>query len=131
MKTSFAVNNLSVASLSDTVYDPNGAVIPRATVSVKNQKTGVAAAVVANDDGQFTFASLTEGTYSLTITLSAFKNLTLENLVLEKKAAVNIDITLELSGTEVVGLLLANPSMIELPPGSFTMSADILSRFPH
>lgn len=120
------------APLSGTVYDPNGAVIPRAAVFVKNKKTGVSAIVLAKDDGQFTFASLTEGTYSLTITLSPFKTLTLADLVLEKKAAVNIDITLELSGQEaVVGLLLANPSMIDLPPGSFTMSADILSRFPH
>ncbi len=119
------------APLTGTVYNPIGAVIPRATMLVKNKKTGVTNAVVANDDGQFTFASLSEGNYSLTITLSPFKSLTLKDLVLEKKAALNIDITLELSGAEVVGLLLANPSMIDLPPGSFTMSADILSRFPH
>ena len=69
--------------------------------------------------------------YSLTIKLAPFKSLTLTDLLLEKKAAVNIDITLELSGTEVVGLLMANPSMIDLPPGSFTMSGDLLIRFPH
>jgi hypothetical protein len=40
-------------------------------------------------------------------------------------------VTLELSGTEVVGLLMANPSMIDMPPGSFTMSGDLLIRFPH
>jgi hypothetical protein len=119
------------APLCGTIYDPMGAVIPRATVLIKNKQTGVSTAAVTNDDGQFTFASLTEGNYSLTISLSPFTSLALRNLVIEKKVAVNIDITLELSGTETVGLLIANPSMIELPPGSFTMSADILSRFPH
>lgn len=119
------------APLSGTVYDPNGAVIPRATVLVKNKKTGVSTAVVANDAGQFTFVSLTEGNYSLTITLTPFKSLTVKDLLLEKNGAMNIDITLELSGNEVVGLLIANPSMIDLPPGSFTMSADLLIRFPH
>jgi hypothetical protein len=119
------------APLTGTIYDPNGAVIPRAPVLVKNTKTGVTDRVVANDEGQFSFRSLTEGTYSLTITLSPFKTLTLTDVVLEKNAAVNFDITLELSGREVVGLLIGTPSMIDLPPGSFKMSADILSRFPH
>jgi hypothetical protein len=119
------------ARLWGTVYDPAGAVIPRATVLVKNTKTGVSTAALANDDGQFTFASLTEGNYSLTITLSPFKSLTIKDLVLEKKAALNIDITLELSGVEVVGLLIAKPSMIDLPPGSFTISGDLLTRLPH
>ena len=119
------------APLSGTVYDPNGAVIPQASVLVKNKKTGVATVVVTKGDGQFSFPSLTEGNYSLTITLTPFKSFTVMDLVLEKKAAVNLDIILELSGVEVVGLLLASPSMIDLPPGSFTMSADIISRFPH
>lgn len=117
--------------LSGTVYDPNGAVIPGATVLIKNKKTGVATAAVANDDGQFTFASLTEGNYSLTIRVTAFKALTVNDLMIEKKASVNIDITLELSGETVTVGLLASPAMIDLPPGSFTMSADIISRFPH
>lgn len=122
---------LDKAPLSGTVYDPHGAVIPRATVLVENKKTGVSTTVVAKDDGQFTFGALTEGTYSLTITLTPFKSLTVKDLVVEKKAALNIDVTLELSGEGVVGLLIGNPSMIDLPPGSFTMSADIISRFPH
>ncbi|HEX3279927.1 MAG TPA: carboxypeptidase-like regulatory domain-containing protein [Pyrinomonadaceae bacterium] len=117
--------------LSGTVYDPNGAVIPHATVLVRNEKTGVTTTVDTNDEGQFTFASLTEGNYALTITLSPFKSLTVKDLLLAKKAGLNIDVTLELSGTEVVGLLLGSPSMIELPPGSFTISGDLLTRLPH
>lgn len=120
------------AQLSGTVYDPNGAVIPRAAVLAKNTKTGVTNAVVANDEGVFTFASLTEGNYSLTITLSPFKILTLTDLVIEKKAAVTVDITLELSGSETVGVLvMSKPSLFDLPPGSFTISGDLLTRLPH
>ncbi|MDQ1638020.1 MAG: hypothetical protein QOF62_1359 [Pyrinomonadaceae bacterium] len=119
------------ARLWGTVYDPAGAVIPGATVLARDKKTGVSTAVLTNDDGQFTFASLTEGNYSLTITLSPFTSLTVKDLVLEKKAALNIDITLELSGAEVVGLLIPEPSMIDLPPSPFTISRDLLTRLPH
>ncbi len=119
------------APLAGTVFDPNGAVIPRATVIVNNTRTGVATAVAANDEGQFKFAALTEGNYSLTIELARFKSLRVEHLRLEKSTAINMDITLELSGTEVVGLLISRPSMIDTPPGTFTISGDLLIRLPH
>jgi hypothetical protein len=116
--------------LSGIVYDPNGAVIPRAAVMVKNTATGVTTAVVANDGGQFTFASLTEGNYSLTIDLPPFKGLTVKDLLLEKSAAVNIDVTLEFSGTEVVGLLMDQPSLADSPARSFTIGQDLINRLP-
>jgi hypothetical protein len=117
--------------LAGSLFDPNGAVIPGAAVLVKNTKTGVTRQVSTNDQGQFTFPSLTEGNYSLTITLASFKSLIVQEVKLEEKTAVNMDMTLELSGTEVVGLLMARPSIIDTPPGSFTISGDLLIRLPH
>jgi len=117
--------------LAGSLFDPNGAVIPGAAVLVKNIKTGVTRQVSTNDQGQFTFPSLTEGAYSLTITLAPFKSLLVQEVKLEEKTALNMDITLEISGNEVVGLLIGRPSMIDTPPGSFTISGDLLIRLPH
>jgi Carboxypeptidase regulatory-like domain len=117
--------------LAGSLFDPNGAVIPGAAVLIKNIKTGVTREVSTNDQGQFTFPSLTEGNYSLTITIASFKSLILQEVKLEETTALNMDLTLELSGTEVVGLLIARPSMIDTPPGSFTISGDLLIRLPH
>jgi hypothetical protein len=117
--------------LSGTIYDPNGAVIPRATVVVENTKTRVTTSVSATEDGQFAFVSLTEGNYSLTIKLAPFKSLTLKDVHLETNTALSIDITLELSGTEVVGLLIAKPSLIDTPPGTFTISGEMITRLPY
>lgn len=119
------------APLSGNIYDQNGAVIPRATVVVKNTKTSETMSVSATEDGQFAFASLTEGNYSLTINLAPFKSLIVQDVRLESKTALNIDITLELSGAEVVGLLISRPSMIDNPPGTFTISGEMLTRLPH
>jgi hypothetical protein len=74
---------------------------------------------------------LTEGNYSLTIKLAPFKSLTLKDVHLETNTALSIDITLELSGTEVVGLLIAKPSLIDTPPGTFTISGEMITRLPY
>jgi hypothetical protein len=117
--------------LAGSIFDPNGAVISGAAVLVKNIKTGFTRQVSTNDQGQFTFPSLTEGPYSLTITLAPFKSLAVQEVKLEEETALNVDMTLEFSGREVVGLLMASPSIIDTPPGSFTISGDLLIRLPH
>src|SRR5205085_10391370 len=60
-------------SLSGTVADTSGAMIPGANVEVKNNGTGEKYNVVSGSDGGFTVASLPGGTYSVTVSLMGFK----------------------------------------------------------
>ncbi|PYX66194.1 MAG: hypothetical protein DMG78_29090, partial [Acidobacteria bacterium] len=59
-------------SLSGTVVDPTGAVIPGAQVALKSEATGVAATTVANGAGYFYFASVEPGSYTVTVTAQGF-----------------------------------------------------------
>ena len=63
----------SGATLSGSVVDADGGVIPGATVVVKNNATGVAAETVTNSTGQYSFPGLNPGTYTLTVSLTGFK----------------------------------------------------------
>lgn len=60
------------ATLSGTVTDASGAVIPNAQVSIKNTATGVSAEVSTNADGLYTAPNLLPGTYDVTATASGF-----------------------------------------------------------
>jgi hypothetical protein len=118
--------------LSGTVVDPNGGAIPAAKVLITNTASGQISSFTVGDDGKFSFASLADGNYSLSVEAKFFKPLKIKDLLVEKSIVQTIDLTLELSGdVVVVGLLDSGPSIIDKTPGSFTISGDLLIRLPH
>ena len=127
-KTQRAADDKAV--LTGTVYDPAGAVIPRATVKIENMKTKVSNSVLASEDGKFAFAALPQGMYSLTVKLEPFITLAVTDVKVEADKVLNMDVTLELSGVAVVGLLMAGPSLLDTPPGTMIMNEDTLRRLP-
>ena len=60
-------------SLSGTVRDPSGAVVPRASVTLINEATNDNRATVTNEAGYFTFAGVQAGTYSITVSAPGFQ----------------------------------------------------------
>jgi len=60
-------------SLSGTVADSSGAVIPGADVKIRNNGTGAEYNTVTASDGGFSVPSLPGGTYSVTVSLMGFK----------------------------------------------------------
>jgi len=59
------------ATLTGTVSDPSGAVIPNVTVKLKNQQTGSLRDTSTNAEGYFTFASLPVGDFAYELTVEA------------------------------------------------------------
>ena len=55
------------ATLSGTVSDSSGAVIPGAEISIKNAATGIIKKVVADSVGYYTAPDLAPGTYNFTV----------------------------------------------------------------
>jgi uncharacterized protein YfaS (alpha-2-macroglobulin family) len=56
-----------------TITDPSGAVVPGASVTVREASTGKTRNVSANAAGQFTLAGLAPGRYDVQITVAGFK----------------------------------------------------------
>jgi hypothetical protein len=61
------------ASVSGTVADQTGAVIPNATVTAKNQSNGFVRAAKTNGVGIFIFSALDSGDYTLTVKAQGFE----------------------------------------------------------
>lgn len=60
-------------SITGTITDPNGAVIPGAVVVVKSDASGQEFTTTTADNGTFSVPALVSGTYTLTITAVGFK----------------------------------------------------------
>src|SRR6185437_11247432 len=59
--------------ITGTVSDPSGAVVPNATVSLKNDATGQIQTQTTNSSGVYRFSFLNPGTYTLTTTAPNFQ----------------------------------------------------------
>ncbi|MGH9376800.1 MAG: carboxypeptidase regulatory-like domain-containing protein, partial [Terriglobia bacterium] len=64
---------VSGATLTGSVTDPSGAVIPNAKVSIKNTATGVVTVVTTNSAGLYTAPNLIPGPYQVTISAQGFQ----------------------------------------------------------
>ena len=59
----------TTGSIKGTVTDPNGALLAGASVTSKNNATGIEQTVVTKDDGVFLFTALQPGTYTLGLSI--------------------------------------------------------------
>ena len=72
----------ATATLSGTVEDERGAVIPGAAVTVLNPNTALQRQTVTNEQGSFTVTLLQPGTYTLTVLRDGFAPIEVKNVVL-------------------------------------------------
>src|SRR5260370_42568500 len=72
----------STATLSGTVEDQNGAIVPGAAVTLVNRATGLQRETMTNDQGSFTIPLLQPSTYSVTVRREGFAPAQIQNVVL-------------------------------------------------
>ena len=85
-------------TLSGSVVDASGAVIPGADVAAKHSGTGTVTNAVSNSEGLFSIPSLPIGTYTVTVTLQGFKTVVIQNVVLSSAGQANVKATMEVGG---------------------------------
>jgi len=83
-------------SLSGTVTDSAGGVIPGATVSAKNNATGQAFEVTSNESGIFSIPGIAVGTYTVSITLTGFKTAVLNEVRIITGTMASVKAVLEI-----------------------------------
>ena len=67
-------------TITGTVSDQSGAVVPGASVLLKNGATGEVRKSDTNNEGYFSYSSVPAGTYSLTVKLTGFQTAVTEGI---------------------------------------------------
>ncbi|MEQ1763510.1 MAG: carboxypeptidase regulatory-like domain-containing protein, partial [Pyrinomonadaceae bacterium] len=96
----FAQSN--TGSITGVVTDPNGAVVPNATVTVTNQGTNEKRTVQADGEGRYEFLSLPTGSYTVEASSSGFQATSLKDLRLAVGEKARADVGLSASGVSAV-----------------------------
>ena len=96
-------NGGQTPSLAGTVYDPQQAVVPSATLVLTNRRTGREQTVVSDDEGAYQFRNVEAGTYALTIDAPGFVQFRREWVFVRDGAQERVDATLEVGGVLISG----------------------------
>jgi len=111
-------------SLSGTVVDTSGAVIPGADVLAKNIATTAESRTVSTDNGTFTIPALNPGTYSVTVSLMGFKTAVLNEVVLNAATPASVRVTLEVGALEETVVVAAASEIIQTQSPSVSVTVD-------
>src|ERR1700687_3598522 len=79
------------AALRGTVYDPNEAVIPSASIKIVNVATNESRSTVSNDEGTYAIASLAAGKYRLEVDAPGFARLEITAIELQVNQDLRLD----------------------------------------
>ena len=82
-------------ALTGSVTDPTGALVPEATITITEMKTGVTTTVASSSAGYYR-VPVPPGTYKLEAKKEGFKTAVAENIVVPVAQVVNIDFTLQM-----------------------------------
>ena len=83
------------ATISGVVTDAQGAGVPGATVTIRNEDTGVETVQVTNDSGAYTPPPLVLGRYTVTVDLQGFKKSVTTGILLQGGDAIRHDVSLQ------------------------------------
>src|SRR5258706_7928661 len=82
-------------TISGTIRDTTGAVIPGAKIVVTNSATGVVINLTSSEVGEYTIPNLQVGSFSVLVEKEGFKAARLTGLQVDAATNVRADITLE------------------------------------
>lgn len=125
------IGQTETGQITGTVQDATGAVVPNATVTVRNVATGATRTTTTSDSGVYTVTNLLPGTYQVTIASGGFANWS-RRVDVTIGSRTGADATLEVgtTGTEVqvtdavatvntetqtIGAVISTQQILELP----------------
>jgi hypothetical protein len=100
----------SQGSLRGRVTDPNDASVPIAKITLIEQETSLTRSTVSNDAGEYSFPSVTPGTYTVQAEAPGFKQIAQKGVVVSTQTAVSVDLKMEIGQvTETINVTEAAP----------------------
>ncbi|HEY1754142.1 MAG TPA: carboxypeptidase-like regulatory domain-containing protein [Bryobacteraceae bacterium] len=108
-----AFGQVGNGTITGTVTDQAGAVIPGAAVQAKNAGTGSVFSGVTTSTGNYTIPDLGVGTYTLTVAVKGFKTYTHSNIAVGAAQTVREDVPLQIGNATESVTVTAEASLLK------------------
>ena len=121
----------SAATLSGTVTDQNGAVVPRANITMTNIATGAQRKATTNDEGDFIFVLLQPGSYKINTQRDGFAPVEVSNVNMNvgDQKALRIELTAG-NISEIVKITADAPVINESPAVGTIVDRQFVANLP-
>src|SRR5580692_9463847 len=100
-------------TISGTLTDPNGAVIPNATVTILNVDTGIERSLASNGAGLYTAPFLQPGHYQVTASKAGFSKIVRQDLTLQVGQTLTVDLSLSIQATSETVTVTGQASLVD------------------
>ena len=110
----FAFGQMNTGEIAGSVQDPSGAVLPGASIVVAQAETGQKFTGISNSAGEYLFAQLPVGVYSVTASAQNFKQSVLQRLEIHAGDRLRHDFMLELGDEREILTIQADVGNVQL-----------------
>jgi hypothetical protein len=100
--TSIVSAQLYTGSITGTVTDPSGAVLPNAKISVVDAEKGYTFSATSSADGRYVVRQLSPGKYSVSVDVAGFQGQKKENIAVSVNDNIGVDFALKVGPTSEV-----------------------------
>ncbi|MGA3203379.1 MAG: TonB-dependent receptor [Bryobacteraceae bacterium] len=118
--SAFAQSLGNAGTITGTVLDQSGALVPQATVTLTSAVTGYKQTVPSGSDGTFRLTNIPPNTYHLTVSASGFTTFT-QDVVIHSSVPVEVKATLPVAeAVSTVTVEASGGAQVETDPSSHT-----------
>src|SRR5215472_14258119 len=107
----------ATGTITGTLTDPSGAVVPGANVSIVNDRTGASRETTTNDQGSFSFPELDAGMYRVSVNKTGFKKLSLKAVELHVGDVTNLNLKMEMGAAAETVVVEASAIVVNTQTG--------------
>ena len=124
LSASLAFSQTVGVSLQGTVTDPSGALIPNATVEVRNARTGIAATLKTDEGGRYRQPLLQPGEYEVRVKAEGFQTSVRSSIALAVGQECVADFQLQVGSTNTEVTVAAQMSAVNTTSGALSGLVD-------
>jgi hypothetical protein len=128
----YAQGGGATSSISGTVVDASGAILPGADIKAVNDATKVEYTAVSGPQGSFTIPSIDPGTYTVTVTLMSFKTVTLKGVAVNAGVPASVKAQLEVGDLAETVVVQGGSEIIQTQTAAVSTTIDVnqISKLP-
>ena len=111
-------------TITGTVTDPTGAVVPNANIQLTNSDTGAVYKVATTNTGNYTLANLPVGTYVFTVDAPGFKKFERPGLLVQVAETARVDAVLQVGASTETVTVNAEAPLLKTESGEISHQID-------
>ncbi len=111
-------------SISGTVRDPSGAVVPGATVTIVNDQTGETRSILTSAAGYYSIPNLLVGSYTVKVEIPGFAQYSRTRVQVQAAQVTEVSVELAVAGNMETIQVVAGADLIQTQSSQLTKSFD-------